>query len=88
MISSSVPENTSKETLMDIIYSCDGNMDAIEQKIVGLWDGNNEDAWTPVISRSEKVPVILLLHWCRFRTRLMLRNGNEVSAADRTQTVA
>ncbi|OAO15572.1 hypothetical protein AV274_2645 [Blastocystis sp. ATCC 50177/Nand II] len=54
-ISDSVPKNTPESRLLDIIYTCDGNMDAIEQKIVGLWEGDNEDAWTPVISRAEKI---------------------------------
>lgn len=59
-------------------------MDAIEQKIVGLWEGDNEDAWTPVISRAEKVPALLPPHPSRSRTRRLRRSESEESAADRT----
>mgnify|MGYP003105524828 FL=1 len=48
---------------MEIIYSCDGNMMEIERKVAELWEDGVKDDWTPVLSRSQKVPYSLVLEW-------------------------
>ena len=57
-IKNMVPENTSENTLLAIIQSCEGNMELIDLKIRELWEGGVEDQWETVLTRKEKVVLL------------------------------
>ena len=55
MMKPSLPENTPKEVAMDIIATCEGNIEMIDGKIQELWENGMEDEWTVVLTRKQKV---------------------------------
>lgn len=60
-IRGSVPENTSENTLLEIIYSCDGDINRINVMVSELWEGGMNDEWETVMTRDEKV--VMFLHF-------------------------
>lgn len=58
-IRGSVPENTSENTLLEIIYSCDGDINKINVMVSELWEGGMNDEWETVMTRDERVVVFL-----------------------------
>lgn len=54
-IKGSVPQNTSENTLLEIINSCNGDMNKINVKVSELWEGGMDDQWETILSRDEKV---------------------------------
>ena len=46
---------------MDIIVTCEGDMDMIDGKVRELWENGVKDEWTVVLTRKQKVSCRALL---------------------------
>lgn len=40
---------------MDIIVTCEGDIEMIDGKVRELWENGTEDEWTVVLTRKQKV---------------------------------
>ena len=49
------PQEATKEILLEIIFSCDGNMAEIEKRVAELWATGVDNDWKPILSRTQKV---------------------------------